>query len=110
VPIEKTIYIPKSEFEHYEKLVLLGVPDYNEPVWTVLDTYTFADVETLLGTDVSILFHIYNAPDCICFEYEFVFTGTKLEINSSPILVSLSDTWTVTINQKEYKFSVKAGN
>jgi hypothetical protein len=110
VPIEKTIYIPKSEFEHYSELVHLGVPDYNEPVWTVLATYTLADVETILGPDVSILFHVYNAPECICFEYELVFTGTKLDINSSPILVSLSDSWTVTINQKAYKFSVKVGN
>jgi hypothetical protein len=110
VPIEKTIYIPRSEFEHYEELVRLGIPDCNVPEWTVLGTYTLADVETILGSDVSILFHVYNAPDCICFEYEFVFTDTKLEINSSPIYLSLSDSWTVQIDHKEYKFSVKAGN
>jgi hypothetical protein len=110
VPIEKTIYIPTNEFEHYSELVRLGIPDCNVPEWTVLGTYTLADVETILGPDFSISFHVYNAPDCICFEYEFVFAGTTLDINSSPIYLSFSDTWTVRFDQKEYKFSVKVGN
>ncbi len=110
MPIEKTIYIPRSEFEHFSELIRLGIPDCNVPVEHVLGTYNLADVETILGPDVSILFHVYNALTCICFEYEFIFAGTTLDINSSPIYGSLSDSWTVTIDQTKYKFSVKAGN
>jgi hypothetical protein len=110
VPIEKTIYIPRSEFDHYSELIRLGVPDYNVPDWTTLATYKLADIEALLGPDVSILFHVYNTPDCICFEYEFVFGNAMIEMNSSPIYLFLSDTWEVTIDQKEYKFSVNVGN
>jgi hypothetical protein len=110
VPIEKTICVSRSEFEHYSELVRLKIPDCNVPEFHVLGTYPLADVETILGPDVSILFHVYNAPDCICFEYEFVFADTNHEINSSPIYLSLLDTWIVVIDQKEYKFSVKAGN
>jgi hypothetical protein len=110
VLIEKTIYIPRNEFEHYEELIRLGVPDYNVPEWTTLATYTLADVETIIGPGVSILFHVYNAPESICFEYEFVLGDDKVEINSSPIYLSLSDSWIVTIDQKENKFSVNVGN
>jgi len=86
----------------------LGIPDYNAPEWTILATYTLADAEAILGPAVGILFHVYNAPECICFEFEFVYVDAYSEISSSPIYLTLADSWTVTIYHQKYKFSIKA--
>ena len=55
--------------------------------WIILTTYIQADAETTRGLAVGILFHVYNAPECICFEFEFVYVDTFSEISSSPIFL-----------------------
>jgi hypothetical protein len=71
------------------------------PEWTVLAIYTLADAQTIPGPAVGVLFHVYNTPDCIYFEFKWVHVETNLELNSSPIFLSLSDSWKVTISTNQ---------